>query len=155
MVHVGAIETLERIKMTELLKPLTFEEEVDLAIENPLAMYVDDQLIAIGTRGELVRATGLSSKTIKNYMTKHFTNRSRGKIEIVRIEDPEYNVKKLGKNLRRARKNRGLTCKEVETLTGIHPSTISCYERGSNQPSLERLKLLASTYEVPLAELVY
>ncbi|MGB9860181.1 MAG: helix-turn-helix domain-containing protein [Moorellaceae bacterium] len=60
----------------------------------------------------------------------------------------------LGNRLRFYRLKRHLTLKEVESMTGLHSTTISGYERGIREPSQEILRMLAAVYEVPVAYLL-
>ena len=59
-------------------------------------------------------------------------------------------VDDLGGRLRRIRESRNLSIYEVERRTGLHFSTISKYERGERQPSLDALRELAALYQVPV-----
>jgi transcriptional regulator with XRE-family HTH domain len=60
----------------------------------------------------------------------------------------------VGPRLRRVREQRGLTLTEAAEHTGISKSTLSRLETGQRRPSLELLLPLASTYRVPLDDLV-
>ncbi len=60
----------------------------------------------------------------------------------------------VGPRLRRVREQRGLTLTEVAQTTGISKSTLSRLENGQRRPSLELLLPLATTYRVPLDDLV-
>jgi transcriptional regulator with XRE-family HTH domain len=60
----------------------------------------------------------------------------------------------LSERLRRSRKKRGLTLKDVNRATGISVSFLSEIERGKTNPSIETIKKLAQFYEVPLKDLM-
>src|SRR6185503_3524213 len=60
----------------------------------------------------------------------------------------------VGPRLRRLRERRELTLTALATQTGISKSTLSRLENGQRRPSLELLLPLASTYGVPLDDLV-
>ena len=60
----------------------------------------------------------------------------------------------LGKRLRDLRKSKKLSLREVHRRTGLHLSTISRYENGVRQPSLQILRELAALYEVPPSYLI-
>lgn len=49
----------------------------------------------------------------------------------------------LGKDLRRAREQRGLGQREVARLAGIAPETLSKVERGEGYPNLHTLECIA------------
>ena len=51
------------------------------------------------------------------------------------------------------RKKRNLSQKNVEFLTGIDRTTISAYETGKREPSIENLIKLADLYNVSLDQL--
>jgi transcriptional regulator with XRE-family HTH domain len=57
-------------------------------------------------------------------------------------------------NLRKIRKSKGLTLKEVETLSnGVHKSmVVGSYERGTRSISVDRLIALAELYDVSVPE---
>jgi len=63
-------------------------------------------------------------------------------------------LEELGNRLRRYRERAGLSIYDVEKVVGRHFTTISKYERGERQPSIEILGELAATYDVPLGRLV-
>lgn len=52
--------------------------------------------------------------------------------------------------IRKYRKNRNLTIKELATLSGMSISYISQIERGEIDPSLSSLRKIASVFQVPL-----
>jgi len=60
----------------------------------------------------------------------------------------------VGPRLRRIRVSRGLSLTEVADATGLSKSTLSRLETGQRRPTLELLLPLASTFRVPLDELV-
>jgi transcriptional regulator with XRE-family HTH domain len=60
----------------------------------------------------------------------------------------------VGPRLRRLREQRGITLTSLAETTGISKSTLSRLENGQRKATLELLLLLASTYRVPLDDLV-
>jgi transcriptional regulator with XRE-family HTH domain len=58
-------------------------------------------------------------------------------------------VEELGFALRLARERRGLTQKQVMTMTGINNKTLSGYENGVSEPDLATLGVLLKLYGVP------
>ena len=60
----------------------------------------------------------------------------------------------VGPRLRRLREQRGITLTALAETTGISKSTLSRLENGQRKATLELLLLLASTYRVPLDDLV-
>lgn len=45
--------------------------------------------------------------------------------------------------LQHLRKKRGLSTKDISTLTGISESTYKCYEAGIREPNIERMAKIA------------
>src|SRR3954466_15824430 len=60
----------------------------------------------------------------------------------------------VGPRLKRIRKERGVTLRDLAESTGISTSTLSRLENGQRRPSLELLLPLAQAYRVPLDDLV-
>ena len=58
-------------------------------------------------------------------------------------------MEELGFALRLARERRGLTQKQVMTMTGINNKTLSGYENGVSEPDLATLGVLLKLYGVP------
>lgn len=58
------------------------------------------------------------------------------------IRNDEY-VKAFGKNLRKLRLDRGLTCEALEEKTGIDFRQISRLERGERSPTISTMLILA------------
>ncbi|WP_054330888.1 helix-turn-helix domain-containing protein [Merdimmobilis hominis] len=56
----------------------------------------------------------------------------------------------IGKKLQEFRKQRGLTLREVAEQTGITPSMLSQMERGLVNPSINTLKAISKTLDIPL-----
>lgn len=50
--------------------------------------------------------------------------------------------------LKKARINTGFTQREVERETGIQQSSLAKYERGNQEPDIEKLGILADFYGV-------
>ncbi|MCZ6745806.1 MAG: helix-turn-helix transcriptional regulator [Acidobacteria bacterium] len=56
--------------------------------------------------------------------------------------------------LRQLRRQAGLSLKDVAARLGVHFTTVSAWERGRSEPSLERLRELARLYGVEMAALL-
>ena len=61
----------------------------------------------------------------------------------------------LGQAIKLLRQRRGLTLKEVATLTGIAPANVSMIESDKRDPSIERVKALAEIFDVPFIVLMF
>jgi transcriptional regulator with XRE-family HTH domain len=57
-------------------------------------------------------------------------------------------LNKVGRRLKKARQNKGLTQVQVKRLTNINNKTLSGYENGVSEPDYETLKTLADLYNV-------
>lgn len=57
-------------------------------------------------------------------------------------------------NLAKYRKNKGLLQKDVAHMLGIATNTYSCYETGTNEPSIAMLISLADIFDVSVDELL-
>ena len=55
----------------------------------------------------------------------------------------------IGKKLKNKEKKKGLTSKELAKMADITPSMLSQIERGSANPSIQTLKVLAKALDVP------
>ncbi|MBA4495132.1 helix-turn-helix domain-containing protein [Paenactinomyces guangxiensis] len=55
----------------------------------------------------------------------------------------------FGARLRRARKNKKLTIRELAGKTGLAEATLSCYENGTRIPDLQNLANIADVLDVP------
>ncbi|MDB1086553.1 helix-turn-helix domain-containing protein [Streptomyces sp. ACA25] len=60
----------------------------------------------------------------------------------------------VGPRLRALRRERGITLADLAAVTGVSESTLSRLENGQRRATLELLLPLASTYNVPLDDLV-
>lgn len=60
----------------------------------------------------------------------------------------------VGNNIRKFRKEKLLTQKELSKLSGVHEVQIARYELGSLNPKLETLKKIAAALEVPYTDLL-
>jgi transcriptional regulator with XRE-family HTH domain len=60
----------------------------------------------------------------------------------------------IGDRIRRARRAQGLTLAQVAENLGVTPSAVQQWERGSTQPSIERLSKFAALVTVPVAWLM-
>jgi transcriptional regulator with XRE-family HTH domain len=65
-----------------------------------------------------------------------------------------YSITDVQTNLRKIRKSKGLSLRQVEILSNgkYKPITIGSYERGTRAISVNRLIELAELYEVPITE---
>jgi transcriptional regulator with XRE-family HTH domain len=76
------------------------------------------------------------------------------------MDDESRNVKTdevlaaVGSRLRSLRRERGASLAEISAVTGISVSTLSRLESGRRRATLELLLPLASTYQVPLDQIV-
>ncbi|MEH7649216.1 helix-turn-helix domain-containing protein, partial [Bacillus toyonensis] len=55
----------------------------------------------------------------------------------------------IGKKIEKQRKEKGLTSKQLANMAEITPSMLSQIERGSANPSIQTLKVLAKALDVP------
>jgi transcriptional regulator with XRE-family HTH domain len=60
----------------------------------------------------------------------------------------------MPEQLRRRRRELGLSLKEVARRLDVHFTTVSSWERGRSEPGLDMLRRLARVYEVPVADLL-
>jgi len=60
----------------------------------------------------------------------------------------------LGRNLRRAREQAGLTQEEVAERSGVHSTEVSRIERGKRDPRVSTLERLAKAVEVSPSDLL-
>lgn len=61
---------------------------------------------------------------------------------------------KIGKNIKKARKERRLTQAEVAQKAGIHPNYYSRIERGELQPALDTLEKIFKVLKVKSSEIL-
>lgn len=61
---------------------------------------------------------------------------------------------KLGKNVKKAREQLGLTQEELAEKAGVHVSYISRIERGKVNPSYEVLESIAKTLKIKSSDLL-
>lgn len=61
---------------------------------------------------------------------------------------------KIGKNIKKARKERRLTQSEVAQKAGIHPNYYSRIERGELQPALDTLEKIFKVLKVKSSEIL-
>lgn len=59
------------------------------------------------------------------------------------------------RNMKKVRKSKGLTQKELAELMGVSLKTIERYERGLTQPRLDVVKKLSGILSVPISLLIY
>lgn len=60
----------------------------------------------------------------------------------------------FGKNLKKARKNKGFTQKDLAEIIGVKRSTIAGYESKNQEPSYKRLKNIASVLNCSIDSLL-
>ena len=60
---------------------------------------------------------------------------------------------KLGKNLQRIRKEKGITQEKLQELSGIDRGYISGVERGVRNPSIKNVERLAKALKVSVSDL--
>lgn len=60
----------------------------------------------------------------------------------------------LGRAVRKLRGEHGLTIERLAFTAGIHPTYLSCIERGQRNPSWQTLCFLAGALQIPLWDLV-
>lgn len=60
----------------------------------------------------------------------------------------------VGRRLRELRMAKSVTQVQVSDAVGLHHVTLSMYERGQREPSLDALIALARYYGVPLSDIV-
>ena len=72
----------------------------------------------------------------------------------MRLRNLVINTKDVVSNLRKIRKSKGLSLKQVEVLSnGIHKgAVIGSYERGNRSISVNKLIEIAKLYDVPVTE---
>lgn len=66
-----------------------------------------------------------------------------------------YDEGSTGTNLKRIRKEKGYTQRELAYRTGIPESVISAYENGKKNPGLNNVVLLATAMDVTTDELIF
>lgn len=60
----------------------------------------------------------------------------------------------LGEQIRKLRKSKSLTMKDLGTLVGLSEQAIGNYERGDREPNIETLQKIADALNVSFSELV-
>lgn len=60
----------------------------------------------------------------------------------------------LGENIKKYRKQKGLTQKDLASKVGVTASTITKYEKGDLEPSLDTIKKIANVLDVPMATII-
>ena len=60
----------------------------------------------------------------------------------------------LGEKIKLYRENKNMTQNEIAEILGVKPATISKYETGILEPSIESIKKLAETFEITIDELL-
>lgn len=61
--------------------------------------------------------------------------------------------KKVGKRIKKARKEKGITQQKLAEMTKMHDTTISRIETGFSNPSILTLNKIAKALRIPPAEL--
>ena len=62
---------------------------------------------------------------------------------------------KIGQNLRKLRKKKGLSLRELEKEIGISYNTLGSYERNTCQPTIENCYKICRYFEVPMEYLIF
>ncbi len=62
--------------------------------------------------------------------------------------------KEMGRRLREAREQKGLTQEDVAKKAGITPSYYARIERGLEQPALSKVKILVETLQVKAGDIL-
>lgn len=62
---------------------------------------------------------------------------------------------KIGQNLRKLRKKKGLSLRELEKEIGISYNTLGSYERNTCQPTIENCYKICKYFEVPMEYLIF
>lgn len=65
-----------------------------------------------------------------------------------------YKGRPIGRQLRRLRRTKGMSQKQVSGHSGIEPSLLCKYEAGTHIPNLPNLRRLAATLEVTTDQLL-
>lgn len=60
----------------------------------------------------------------------------------------------LGENIKKYRKQKGLTQKELASKVGVTASTITKYEKGDLQPNLDTIKEIAKALDISYVEII-
>ena len=60
----------------------------------------------------------------------------------------------LAAQLRQIRKARRMTLEDLETRSGISSSSLSAYERGVGNPSVDTMSRLSGALSVPISQLL-
>lgn len=60
----------------------------------------------------------------------------------------------IGDRIIKFRELKGMTRKELATILGVSPATITRYEKGEREPNLETIKKIASALDVSLTSLL-
>lgn len=63
-------------------------------------------------------------------------------------------VHTLGQRIRQARLDKSISQERLAIELGVSWSTVNRYERDKNQPSVNRLRLIAEVLEIPIGELL-
>ena len=63
-------------------------------------------------------------------------------------------INDVGENIRKLRKKKGLSQKDLAELSGFAQNSIGNYERGERSPTMETIIKIAESLEVGLNELV-
>ena len=66
----------------------------------------------------------------------------------------ELNLKKLGKNIAKARKESGLTQRELADVVGVSDRVCGFIEQGIKKPGLETAYRIANTLDTTIDELI-
>ena len=75
--------------------------------------------------------------------------------EAVKVVSPEEEMKQVGKRLKQARSEKGLTLKELSDLVGLSDSQLCLIENGTNKLTDKRAVILGEALEVGVEWLLH
>ena len=112
------------------------------------------------TQGQLAKRAGLAWRLISAYEARSTYPRPRTLAALARglgvsherlerLLPPEPKTTPFGRELKRLRRKRGLTHKQLAKRIGRESSNISAYERGQQRPGVNTLPALAGALGVP------
>ena len=68
---------------------------------------------------------------------------------------PIINIEKTGQNIRRLRKETGISVKELQDIFGfMNPQSIYKWQHGDCLPTIDNLVILASVFDVTIDEIL-
>lgn len=82
----------------------------------------------------------------------HYLN---AKLFAVSVDEGETSANYFAQNLKKFRKERNLTQRELAEKSGVRKNTIYCYEDGRTIPTIYNVQLLADALKIPITKLFY